>query len=69
MRDIGTLGGDYSLPNALNDAGQVVGESRTAAGEVPNTFVRGLNDAGQVAGTSWSCGNSGSAAPSSGKRG
>ncbi|MBI3855307.1 MAG: hypothetical protein HY293_06415 [Planctomycetes bacterium] len=38
MRDMGTLGGGFSLPTALNDAGQAVGWSYTASGQ-PNAFL------------------------------
>jgi len=34
MIDLGTLGGDFSLANAVNDLGQVVGESKTVGGEI-----------------------------------
>ncbi len=33
MTDLGTLGGSSSVANAINDKGQVVGESTTASGE------------------------------------
>ncbi len=34
MLDIGTLGGEYSVPAALNGVGQVVGKSETASSDV-----------------------------------
>jgi probable HAF family extracellular repeat protein len=33
FRNLGSLGGGFSSPNALNEAGQVVGESYTSAGD------------------------------------
>lgn len=35
MHEIGTLGGDYSQPTAINDDGQVVGISTTGTGACP----------------------------------
>lgn len=34
MTDLGTLGGDSSLALAANNAGQIVGQSKTATGEM-----------------------------------
>jgi probable HAF family extracellular repeat protein len=34
MTPIGTLGGAYSFPNAMNQRGQIVGQSETASGEL-----------------------------------
>jgi len=34
MTDLGTLGGNFSGPVAINDRGQVVGYSTTASGEL-----------------------------------
>lgn len=34
LKDLGTLGGDYSRAFGINDLGEVVGESRTAGGAI-----------------------------------
>ena len=33
MQDLGTLGGTFSIAVAINEAGQVIGVSRTSSGE------------------------------------
>ena len=61
--DIGTLGGAFAVPTAINDRGDVVGMSDTADGrnvpflwskgrmrELPLNSVSDINDKGQVAG-------------------
>ena len=53
ITDFGTLGGSFSRPFALNDAGQVVGWSATAAGEY-HAFSWGdgvMTDIGTLGGT------------------
>jgi probable HAF family extracellular repeat protein len=39
MKDLGTLGGSSAQANAINDAGQVVGFSRTAADADSHAFL------------------------------
>jgi probable HAF family extracellular repeat protein len=49
MTDLGTLGGDFSYPFGINDAGQVVGESDTATGTFsPHAFITGPNGVGMT---------------------
>ena len=53
LTDLGTLGGRSSIALAVNDAGQVVGQSDTAAG-VKHAFLydgRKLKDLGVLGGT------------------
>ena len=54
MRDLGTLGGDYSDAYGINDAGQVVGWSYTAEG-FGHAFITaadgmGMRDLGTLGG-------------------
>jgi len=53
--DLGTLGGGYSSARAVNDGGQVVGDSTTASGQ-PNAFswtlAGGMVDLGTLGGSS-----------------
>ncbi|SEA47416.1 HAF repeat-containing protein [Nitrosospira multiformis] len=44
---LGTLGGGYSIGNGINDGGQVVGQSETAAGE-GHAFITGSNGVGMT---------------------
>jgi probable HAF family extracellular repeat protein len=48
MTDLGTLGGNYSVAIGINDAGQVVGRSGTAAEGLEHAFITGPNGAGMV---------------------
>jgi probable HAF family extracellular repeat protein len=43
--NLGTLGGDFSYPSGINDAGQVVGQSYTYDGP-PHAFITGPDSAG-----------------------
>ncbi|MDN5752032.1 MAG: PEPxxWA-CTERM sorting domain-containing protein [Nitrosospira sp.] len=47
MTDLGTLGGDYSAAYGINDSGQVMGYSTTAAGSL-HAFITGPNGLGMT---------------------
>jgi probable HAF family extracellular repeat protein len=47
MTDLGTLAGSYSVALGINDAGQVVGRSDTAAG-AQHAFITGPNGVGMT---------------------
>ena len=53
MRDLGTLGGTFSNARAINDSGQVIGNSRISTGE-QHAFVwdsvNGMHDVGTLRG-------------------
>ena len=53
MKDLGTLGGGYSAASAINDMGQVVGDSTNASG-FSHAFIwnrmTGLKDLGTLGG-------------------
>lgn len=52
VTDLGTLGGNYSSASAVNDRGDVVGESRTADGQIHAFLWRGgrMTDLGTLGG-------------------
>jgi probable HAF family extracellular repeat protein len=50
-QDLGTLGGQFSIANAINDAGQIVGVAGTAKGETHATLFNTTGGANQDLGT------------------
>ena len=48
VTDLGTLGGTSSSAYGINAAGQVVGQSYTAAGPSYHAFITGLNGVGMT---------------------
>ena len=55
ITEIGTLGGDYGIPQAINSVGQVVGYSYTAGNQQQHAFVwdsiNGVRDLGTLGGS------------------
>ena len=49
MTELGTLGGDYTVAYAINNAGEVVGQSALEAGAWnPHAFITGPNGVGMT---------------------
>jgi probable HAF family extracellular repeat protein len=59
MKDLGTLGGSISAGSAINDSGQVTGNSYTGGGNVHAFLYSGgmMQDLGTLAGGSYSYGS------------